>query len=165
MDYIKIKLRPLMRSVIRFFMFFYYDTSFTMGSSGKVSLGKKVAVANTLFNVSSGSIVIGDYTIFGQNVMVLTGRHNFSQGQRAGINLVKHTDAWCGGELEVPSSGYDIHIGTGSWIDSGAIITGGVKIGHHVIVAAGSVVTKDVPDHAIVGGVPAKIIGDTRNFN
>lgn len=136
-----------------------------MGCSGKVSLGKKVAVANTLFNVSSGSIIIGDYTIFGQNVMVLTGRHNFSQGQRAGSDLVRNTDAWGGGELEVPSSGYDIHIGTGSWIASGAIITGGVKIGDHVIVAAGAVVTKDVPDHAIVGGVPATIIGDTRNFN
>ena len=165
MDYIKIKLRPMMRSVIRFLMFFYYDTSFTMGCSGKVSLGKKVAVANTLFNVSSGSIVIGDYTIFGQNVMVLTGRHNFSQGQRAGIDLVRNTDAWGGGDLEVPSSGYDIHIGKGSWIASGAIITGGVKIGDHVIVTAGAVVTKDVPDHAIVGGVPAIIIGDTRNFN
>ena len=136
-----------------------------MGCSGKVSLGKKVAVANTLFNVSSGSIVIGDYTIFGQNVMVLTGRHNFSHGQRAGIDLVRNTDAWGGGDLEVPSSGYDIHIGTGSWIASGAIITGGVKIGDHVIVTAGAVVTKDVPDYAIVGGVPATIIGDTRNFN
>ena len=158
-------LRPLMRLLIRFFMFFYYDTSFIMGGSGKVSLGKKVAVANTLFNVSSGSIYIGDYTIFGQNVMVLTGRHKFSKGQRAGINLVKDTSAWGGGELEVPSEGYDIHIGTGSWIASGVIITGGVKIGDHVIVAAGAVVTKNIPDHAIVAGIPAKIIGDTRNFN
>ena len=66
-----------MRHVVRFFMYFYYETSYTMGENGTVKLGKKVAVANTLFNVSSGSIVVGDYTIFGQNVMVITGRHHF----------------------------------------------------------------------------------------
>ena len=154
-----------MRSLIRFFLFFYYDTSYTMGSAGKVLLGKKVAVANTLFNVSSGSIFISDYVIFGQNVMILTGRHNFKQGQRAGLDYIKTSEAWGGGELEVPSKGYDIHIGQGSWIASGAIITGGVKIGDHVIVAAGAVVTKDLPNHAIAAGIPAKIIGDTRNFH
>ena len=161
----KIKIRPMMRSLIRFFLFFYYETSYVMGSGGKVVLGKKVAVANTLFNVSSGSIFISDYVIFGQNVMVLTGRHNFNKGQRAGLDLVKNSEAWGGGESEVPSQGYDIYIGQGSWIASGSIITGGVKIGEHVIVAAGAVVTKDLPDHAIAAGIPAKIIGDTRNFH
>jgi acetyltransferase-like isoleucine patch superfamily enzyme len=154
-----------MRPLIRFFYFFFYDTSYTMGSSGKVLLGKKVAVANTLFNVSSGSIFISDYVIFGQNVMVLTGKHNFNYGQRAGLDFVKNSDAWGGGELEVPSKGYDIHIGEGSWIASGAIITGGVKIGNHVIVAAGAVVTKDLPNHSIAAGIPAKVIGDTRDFH
>jgi galactoside O-acetyltransferase len=161
---LKIVLRPIMRPVVRFFMYFYYDTSFTMGNSGTLVLGKKVAVSNTLFNVSSGSIYVGDYTIFGQNVMVLTGKHNYLDGQRAGLDLVKTSEAWGGGEMEVPSSGYDIHIGVGTWIASGVIIIGGVKIGNHVIVAAGSVVTKDLPDYTIAGGVPAKIIGDTRDM-
>lgn len=62
----------------------------------------------------------------------------------------------------MPSSGYDIHIGQGCWIASGAIISGGVIIGNNVIVAAGAVVTKNIPDYAIVAGVPATIIGDTR---
>jgi acetyltransferase-like isoleucine patch superfamily enzyme len=44
------------------------------------------------------------------------------------------------------------------WIGSGSIITNNVCIGHGSIVAAGSVVTKDVPPGAIVGGVPAKLI-------
>ena len=125
-------------------------------------VGKKVAVANTLFNLSSGSIHIGDYTIFGQNVMVLTGRHNFVNGQRAGLGDVVNGPGWGGGVDEVPSSGYDIHIGQGTWIASGAIILGGVKIGNHAIVAAGSVVTKDIPDHAVAAGIPAKVVGDTR---
>ena len=44
------------------------------------------------------------------------------------------------------------------WIGSGAIITDGVRIGKGAVVAAGAVVTKDVPDHSVVGGVPAKVL-------
>jgi acetyltransferase-like isoleucine patch superfamily enzyme len=162
---ILILIRPLMRPIVRFLLFYVYDTSYSMGSAGKLVKGKKVAVANTLFNLSSGSIYIGDYTIFGQNVMVLTGRHNFVNGARAGLDNVINGASWGGGDLEVPSSGYDINIGRGTWIASGAIITGGVNIGNNVIVAAGSIVTKDVSDYAIVGGIPARVIGDTRKIN
>lgn len=154
-----------MRPIIRFFMYFVHETPTTIGSSGKVVLGNKVAVANTMFNVSSGSIHVGDYTVFGQNVMVITGRHRFENGQRAGLELVKTTPAWGGGDIEVPESGYDISIGSGCWIASGAIISGGVVIGDHVIVAAGAVVTRDLPDHAIAAGVPARVTGDTRELS
>ena len=58
----------------------------------------------------------------------------------------------------------DIHIGRGTWIASGVIITGGVKIGDNAIISAGSVVTRDIPDYAIAGGIPACVIGDTRNI-
>ena len=49
-------------------------------------------------------------------------------------------------------------IGDDVWIGTNAIVLDGVSIGSHAIVAAGAVVTKDVPEYAIVGGVPAKII-------
>lgn len=52
----------------------------------------------------------------------------------------------------------EVSIGNDVWIGANAIIMDGVKIGDGAIVAAGAVVTKDVPDYAIVGGVPAKII-------
>jgi hypothetical protein len=45
------------------------------------------------------------------------------------------------------------------WIGAHAVITGGVTIGDGVVVSAGSVVTKDVADYQIVGGVPARVIG------
>jgi virginiamycin A acetyltransferase len=157
------KLRPFMRPIVRWLLYYFYETSYTMGSGGKLVLGKKVAVANTLFNLSSGSIHIGDYTIFGQNVMLLTGRHNFVDGRRAGLDDVINGPAWGGGDREVPPSGFDIIIGSGTWIASGAVVIGGVTIGDNVIVAANAVVTRPVPDYAIVGGVPARVIGDTRH--
>lgn len=49
-------------------------------------------------------------------------------------------------------------IGDDVWIGTGAIILDGVTIGNHVVVAAGAVVTKDVPEYAVVGGIPARII-------
>lgn len=59
-----------------------------------------------------------------------------------------------------------IHIGHHVWIGTGAIVLQGVKIGDGAVVAAGAVVTKDVPPNVIVGGVPAKIIGNRNtSFN
>lgn len=49
------------------------------------------------------------------------------------------------------------------WIASGVVISGGVTIGDNFIVAANAVVTKDLPDFAVAAGVPAKVIGDTRD--
>lgn len=51
-----------------------------------------------------------------------------------------------------------IHIGNHVWIGARAVILKGVKIGNGAVVAAGAVVTKDVPENSLVGGVPAKII-------
>ena len=52
----------------------------------------------------------------------------------------------------------DVVIGDDVWIGANAVILPGVTIGSHVVVAAGAVVTKDVPANTLVGGVPAKII-------
>jgi acetyltransferase-like isoleucine patch superfamily enzyme len=162
---LKMKLRKPMRALIKFIRYYSYQTHYIEGDGGKVFVGKRVYLVNTLLNVESGSIYIGDHTIFGYNVMLLTGRHNFNEGERISIQLQKmFSDKSFGAGVEVPRKGYDIRIGTGCWIASGAIISGGVIIGNNVIVASGAVVSKDVPDYAIVGGVPAKIIGDTREL-
>ena len=123
------------------------NTHHCHGDPGRLHLGERTSTVNTVFNTSSGDIYVGDDTIFGHNCMVLTGRHEFINGQRREIAL---------GESEIPRSGYDIKIGRGCWVASGAIIVGGVTIGDNAIVAAGAVVTGDVRGGAFVAGVPTR---------
>jgi acetyltransferase-like isoleucine patch superfamily enzyme len=160
---IKLFLRGPLRPVFRFLAFFFYNTHYVEGSAGKLEIGKRVGLANTLCNLSSGNITIGNYCAFGQNVMLITGVHLFKNGKRASL-VNGSSEGWGGGEEEVPSSGRDIDIGEGCFIGSGSIISGPVKVGKHSIICAGAVVTKDVESHQIVAGVPAKPIGDTREL-
>lgn len=91
--------------------------------------------------VLAGSVVIGDNCTLHQNVTIGNG---FSSN----------------------NSGHPI-IGDNVIIFPGAVIVGNVRVGNHVLVTANSVVTKDVPDNCIVGGIPAKVIGnyDEKTFS
>ena len=51
-----------------------------------------------------------------------------------------------------------VTIGAGSWIGTGAVILPGARIGRNVVVAAGSVVRGDIPDHCVVAGVPGRVV-------
>ncbi len=87
---------------------------------------------------------------------------------RNGINIGKNT--WIGPRVSIISMNHDINdytkysksppirIGDNCWIGTGAIITAGVALGDHTVVAAGSVVTKSFEGNVLIGGVPAKII-------
>lgn len=89
--------------------------------------------------------IIGDEVMMGPEIIVLSGGHNFSDLTRP----MTHQGA---------TPRRPVIIGNDVWIGTRAIILPGVRIGDHSIVAAGSVVTKDVPEWAIVGGNPAKVI-------
>lgn len=93
---------------------------------------------------------IGDYVIMGPNVKIYTKNHNYNNIDIP-IALQSETKE-------------RVDIGNDVWLGANVIITPGVKIGNHVVIAAGAVVTKDIPDYAVVGGVPAKII-KMRNEN
>ncbi len=102
-----------------------------------------------ILNTRSGEIHLAQDVVLGHNAMLITGRHEFDDGR-----LRPEAD-------QVPEGGFDIRVGRGTWIASGAIVLGGVTIGEHVIVAAGAVVTRDAPDGTMVGGVPARVIAST----
>ena len=107
-------------------------------------IGDNVGIAANAFIAMRGKVTIGDNTIFGPGVSIHAENHNFSY-----LNtLIRKQGATRKG----------VTIGNDCWIGSKAVILDGVNIGNHVIVAAGAVVTKNVPDYAIVGGVPARII-------
>lgn len=124
-------------------------TYYCHGSSKKLHLGENISTLNAIFNVSSGHIYIGDNTIFGHNVMILTGRHRWLNGKREKLIT---------GKPDAPPEGYDIIIGSGCWIASGVTILGGVKIGKNTIIGAGSLVLKEIPSGVFAAGNPCKVI-------
>jgi len=87
-----------------------------------------------------GGIYIGDNTMIGHNVVLATINHDITPDNR-GVNLPK-----------------PIRIGSNVWIGANATVLPGVTIGNNAVIAAGAVVTKDVPENTVVGGVPAKLI-------
>ena len=91
-----------------------------------------------------GPLQIGDNVMMGPDVVILTHTHN-----------IERTDIPMGSQ---GSRVAKVVIGNDVWIGMRSIIMPGVKIGNGVVIGAGAVVTKDIPDYAVVGGVPAKII-------
>jgi len=86
---------------------------------------------------------------------LLTIDRNVAIGPR--VTLLLHSDPSPSPLASVyPEKNAGIHISKGAWIGAGAIILPGVTIGECSVVAAGAVVTRDVPAYTVVGGVPAK---------
>lgn len=100
----------------------------------------------------------GEFCVFGVNAGIKIGR-SVMIAQAVTIRDTDHQAV----ALDIPMANQGIvtarvNVGDDVWIGHGAIILRGVRIGNGAIVAAGSVVTKDVPDYSIVAGVPAKIL-------
>lgn len=121
-----------------------YSLYYVHGPRQRLTIGRNNRVANTLFNTRSGEIRIGDDVIFGHNVCVLTGAHDYDQP--AGLRRT------------LENAARDIVIEDGAWVASNVTIIGPVRIGAEAVVAAGSVVTRDVDARSIVAGVPATLV-------
>ena len=109
---------------------------------GDVIIGDHTRIG--LHNTIIGPVTIGDHVNLAQGITVTALNHNFADTD-------KRID-----EQGVSTS--PVVIEDDIWIGANAVVLPGVTIGHHSVVAAGAVVTKDVPPHSLVAGVPAKII-------
>jgi len=106
----------------------------------EIRIGKNVFINFNCTFLGLGGITIEDGVLIGPNVNLLTEGHPLSPADRHSL-MVGH-----------------IHIKKNAWIGAGASILKGVTIGENSIVAAGAVVSADVPDNTIAGGIPAKVI-------
>lgn len=99
---------------------------------------------------ANAAITIGKYVMTGPQVMMITGNHRTDYLGKYMMNVT---------EMEkLPENDAEIIIEDDVWIGARSTILKGVTIHRGAVVAAGAVVTKDVPPYAIVGGVPARVI-------
>ena len=103
---------------------------------------------------------IGKFCSIADHCHIGMGTHNIDQISTSPIftQKVNGTKARWVDENVNDSPLLKVNIGNDVWVGSRAMILGGVSVGDGAVIAAGAVVTKDVPAYAIVGGVPAKII-------
>lgn len=107
-----------------------------------VHLGNNVYANFNLTLVDDGHIYIGDRVMIGPNVVIATANHPINNELR--YRMLQYNK--------------DVHIGENTWIGAGVIIVPGITIGRNVIVGAGSVVTKDLPDNVVAVGNPCRVL-------
>lgn len=105
-----------------------------------ITLGKRIFINSGCKVQDQGGVSIGDDTLIGHNVVIATLNHDLAPSRRADMHPAP------------------VAIGRNVWIGSNATILPGVHIGDDAVVAAASVVTKDVPAGAVVVGSPARVV-------
>jgi acetyltransferase-like isoleucine patch superfamily enzyme len=120
---------------------------FTSVASGKIKIGKNVgrsfALSGNCYIQGINGIEIGDDTIFAPGVKMISANHDTS-------NL----STWV--------SASPIRIGKRCWIGANAVVLPGVELGNDVVIGAGAVVTKSIPNGSVAVGNPAKVISENK---
>ena len=114
---------------------------FYTSGGDEISVGKNVFINQNCTFYDLGGLHIADNVMIGPNVSIITAGHPIEPLQRRAVTI-----------------GNPIVIEKGVWVAAGATIIGGVTVGENSVVAAGSVVTKNVPPNTLVGGNPARVI-------
>jgi len=126
----------------------YITDSVTIKNTHKISLGNRISIHEYSYIEGFGEIEIGNCVSISNAVSIISTEHGF--------NMDCFKDS---GSVQKK-----IKIGSNVWIGSRATILGGVTIGNNVIIAAGSVVTKDIENNVVVAGVPAKAIMPIKKY-
>lgn len=121
----------------------YIELPFHANWGGRhVHFGSYIYANSNLTLVDDGHIYIGDRVMFGPNVTIATANHPInSELREKGLQYNK-----------------DVHIGENTWIAANVVIVPGIRIGKNVVIGAGSVVTKDIPDNVVAVGNPCHIL-------
>lgn len=115
---------------------------FNCDNGNNIHVGENFLANYNVTILDIAPVTIGDYVMIGPNTLITTVNHPLSPRKRR----------------EHIGQAKPIIIGRDVWIGGNCTILPGVTIGNNVVIAAGAVVTKDVPDNYVVGGVPAKVI-------
>ncbi|WP_248240040.1 acyltransferase [Microbacterium kunmingense] len=121
------------------------NVSFRNAERIEIGAGSHIGEYSTLWaGNSTGRITLGEKCLLAPRVTITASNYGIVQGTPV---------------MDQPKIERDIVIGDDVWLGINTVVVAGVTIGDGAIVAAGAVVTKDVPAQAIVAGVPAKVIG------
>lgn len=164
---------PITKSILNFSLFkdlfklaVYYCVNHTIGMR-QAKIGKGTKVHDTVILRQSKNIEIGEGCLINHNNVLqagkVDGKIKIGNYVHTGANvmIIGFNHAFDTREIPTIKQDYydaDIVIGDDVWIGGGAIILAGVTIGKGAIIAGGAVVNNDVPDYAIVGGIPAKVL-------
>ncbi len=122
-----------------------------MDKASNLFMGDDVHIGpNALLMNLRARILIGDHVMFAPNVTMITGNHK--------IDIIGRYMTTITDQEKLPEDDKDIVLKGDNWIGANATILKGVTIERGAVVAAGAIVTKDVPAYAIVGGSPARIL-------
>lgn len=116
-----------------------------------IECGDSVSIGrDCLFISSKAKIYIGNHVMFAPRVTIVTGDHRIDIPEKLMDSI---TD-----DEKLPENDQDVVFQGDNWIGTGAIILKGVTVGKGAVIAAGSLVMKDVPPYCVVGGIPARVI-------
>lgn len=129
----------------------HFAKGFEIWGINNLELGNHVLFGDDCRIITTNAkVIIKDGVMFGPGVTIVTGNHR--------IDVVGKRLYEVGGKDKLPENDQDVIFEGDNWIGANSMILKGVNVGEGAVIAAGAVVTKDVPPYSIVAGVPAKVI-------